>query len=522
MLMPSLDLSGCALDRPSTSTPFSSTDSKNRTFRASLSSKIEPTFVAAMDDYATDRRGDIGLYVRLAAIESYRDVLEAALAQTARASEVTTTTTTGDDDDASAFGVTRAHLATFVCATLKQSVEKIDRVRTVAAMQLHQFVCNALVAEAAPALRPVVQRILLATAADSDDALRDFGHLARVFHAVPAAFDWAQPSAAFDLVVPNLAQCPTFCRSIVDGLAASAGCLTPHVANSALEAMVRATRVDREGAAPPNASPTKGTETATAAAAAAAGPAIARGILAAFAKYQASERMAVPTLVMAGRALDAGVVSDRDLLSGAVRQAVEALSRFAKDIQRTLALVPVLASLARRCIKPVATATTTGECAIESGGDGDGDGAATFEPLRLHAWGALIALLASRFPKVRALASVELFTVLSAIPDGAPFVRASSSSSSSGGDDDASATPPLLLARADIGRVQHTLSATQWDVVPAADLKATRAELFVALRVPEPTQMLSDLDAAGAGASKAKKAVSELSLYKTLVAEKGF
>lgn len=448
-------------------------------FTAKRDSVVEPAFLAAVEDYAADRRGDIGLYVRLAAIESQREVVEAALLAPTPASS-----------SAEQMIVTADFIVRFVCSCLKQSMEKIDRVRTVATKQLHQFLTStpSVTAESSSArLSDAIVSVL-----KQQQLLDDFATLARVFTAVPPDHDWAQPAAAFDLIVPNLAGCGTFLPSIVDGLCSSAGCLTPHVAQSALAAMVSATTSTTNSNSNNNYnnnnSPNKIVQQSMAAAFKSS---------TVFGRYQQSERMAVPVLVATERALEAGVVADADLLAAAIDQCIETMRCFAKDIQRLLALVPVMASLGRRCSQYTTTTTSSGSssaplattCSPPSH---------SFEQHRIKCWQVLVTLLASRFPKVRALCSVEIFTMLAALRDSSQHQRA-----------------------------QELLSTTQWDTVAAAELKAAgsgvRAKIFDALQLPPLNDALAEeLEAAGTGPARAKKQVSELAMYKTLVAEKGF
>ena len=164
-------------------------------------------FVEGLDDYATDNRGDVGSWVREAAMKAIeRLALQVAALQ--RLEE--------DGALSEGRGFPAAAIREVVCALLKQAVEKIDRVRECAAHCLCGLVGDAAVLQHAP------------HAAKLRSALSP---------AAPSTVDWSAPSASFPRLVPLLAL-PTFTLPLLCGLVVSVGGLTESVVRHSSAALV--------------------------------------------------------------------------------------------------------------------------------------------------------------------------------------------------------------------------------------------------------------------------------------------
>ena len=156
--------------------------------------------VAGLGDYATDNRGDVGSWVREAAMRS-GEALLAQLAAGPQAAEPQL-------------------VAAFVCAVLKQAVEKIDRVRECAGLTLQRVLRHS------PPVQHVPQRAELERA------------LAVCLGSSAAAVDWSAPSVSFPLLCPLLSV-PAFTFPLLSGLVLAVGGLTESVVRQSSSALLQ-------------------------------------------------------------------------------------------------------------------------------------------------------------------------------------------------------------------------------------------------------------------------------------------
>ena len=151
-------------------------------------------------DYATDNRGDVGSWVREAAMRGVGRIVQAV-------------TDVSFDKSLASVLLPTPLLDECVAALLQQAVEKIDRVRECAGQ----------------VLQSLVERGSLQSAAHS--AL-----LEDTFRAKPRRVDWSVPAETFPTLVPLLS-CPAFRPSLLTGLVVSVGGLTESVVRHSTAAL---------------------------------------------------------------------------------------------------------------------------------------------------------------------------------------------------------------------------------------------------------------------------------------------
>ena len=179
------------------------------------------------EDYCVDNRGDVGSWVREAAMDAIPDLVVAARAAAADDAE------TGGAETSETLSPERAR--EIVCALLKQAAEKIDRVRAAAGAAL----ASTLRGDEARALAPL-------RGVPAGEAL-----LAAIPKSTSAAA-WAAPSSAFPALAKLIAADDDLCglatyrRSLLEGFVVSAGGVGDSLGKAAGGALVTVLRDDPE------------------------------------------------------------------------------------------------------------------------------------------------------------------------------------------------------------------------------------------------------------------------------------
>jgi HEAT repeat protein len=158
---------------------------------------IADTLAMSFEDYAIDKRGDVGSFVRLAAVSATGDWIVAMSKEEAKASAT----------------VASCRFEHLVRCVLKQLCEKIDKVRSTAGRTL----------------------LALSDAALVDEDARSF---IRVMTEAGVA-DWGDPVDTFPLLRAAVAK-PSLARAVVEGLLPSAGGKVMHVVKPALDVAAEA------------------------------------------------------------------------------------------------------------------------------------------------------------------------------------------------------------------------------------------------------------------------------------------
>lgn len=378
--------------------------------------RVLSAVLAGFDDYALDKRGDVGSFVRIAAIEGLSNLLEYHFSN---GSEVALL-----DQNA---------LTLAVAALLKQSVEKIDRVRGIAGRALLRIFQKSLGGPlfnsiASPLVREVASLFLIAAPkiVDWSNPLDTFGNL--MGEVIRAAL--ARPES---LIV----------KPLLEGVATSVGGLTVHVVKPSLSSICFALNEDPSLIGP-----------------------LTTVYIDLLVAAHSSERLCVPLFTTVDKLIDHRLF-DLQAASPLLDSLAQAFKVFSKDIQRLLPLVCVLATL---CKLPSAVG-----------------------PMRSKAWHQMLLLLASRYPKVRALSGLEFYTALTAV-----------SSRNDGPASTSEAAAHLLVV--------------QWDDTSAVKVRTSRDKLYALLGLVKPDATTAE-DVAAVAAPKKKQ---DHSSYKSLVDEAGF
>mmetsp|Transcript_15457 Transcript_15457/g.50826 ORF Transcript_15457/g.50826 Transcript_15457/m.50826 type:complete len:1003 (+) Transcript_15457:313-3321(+) len=255
-----------------------------------LSERVCGALIAALDDYCTDNRGDVGSWVR-----------EAAMGALASAVELLCHLAGADALEA------RPELAASVYGALvKQGAEKIDRVREAAGAALAALLRNPATAAAAPH-RAALEKAVLPDGAESP---------------APA---WAAPGTAFPAVVPLLA-CETYRLPLLAGLVVSVGGVGDSLGKASTAALVahieRVRKLGGEG-----------------------GGGVPDGLVETFAKFAKVDRVVVPLL----RTLDAlyarAALQGLEGFANAILESIKAELKGCKDIPKACLCSTVLCHL---------------------------------------------------------------------------------------------------------------------------------------------------------------------------------
>ena len=203
-----------------------SNDSDLRAVVATVASEAMEAMLACAEDYCVDNRGDVGSWVREAAMEALPSVVAAAQASAPGASA----------GDSSAIPSSAA----VVAALLKQASEKIDRVRAAAFAALVPLLRGDATRTPAPLAPldtiPAREAILAATPEEAS-----------------LAAAWAVPVSAFEKLVPLIvpgsveeAPLATYRSALVEGVVVSAGGVGDSLGKAAGGALAAALRTSPE------------------------------------------------------------------------------------------------------------------------------------------------------------------------------------------------------------------------------------------------------------------------------------
>eukprot|EP00760_Papus_ankaliazontas_P035568 PhM_4_TR7903/c0_g1_i1/m.45125/K21767/TBCD; tubulin-specific chaperone D len=173
---------------------------------------VRTHILKGLEDYALDKRGDVGSMVRMAAVTAAIRYLGLVLSR---------------DTDALAESSIRVVLR----GVMKQLVEKIDRVRGHTGAVVHSF----------------VRRLdEIATTESAQRVVAPYRSLLQLFH--DSEVDWSAP-ATLNLVVPELLSRDEFVEATLEGLVVSIGGLSIHVTKEARGALMGYIRGDSAAAA---------------------------------------------------------------------------------------------------------------------------------------------------------------------------------------------------------------------------------------------------------------------------------
>jgi hypothetical protein len=266
---------------------------------------IAETLIVALNDYALDKRGDVGSFPRIAAM-------------THGTSWYVTMATTPHVPDAV---IRAADPLAFIKEALKQLAEKIDRLRFVAGTQLLQL-----------ARLDAAGRARL-TAGRSDEEMVELAALLDLIASAPVT-DWGSAKEVLPVVVPPvLVAMPSFRDALVNGLVVSMGDKVKHVLKPALDATAVAMSQD-----------------------AATKEAVCVSVAHVVAQEHANPRLSESVFVTVDRLFDKGLLHDA-VLEGIADALIAAFKAFTKDIKLLLPLVGPLATLTRCAVPTVRTKT---------------------------------------------------------------------------------------------------------------------------------------------------------------------
>nr|CCC49973.1 putative tubulin folding cofactor D, fragment [Trypanosoma vivax Y486] len=313
---------------------------------AALYEQVIQHLLNALDDYAADRRGDVGSFVRLEAIDALPVVVEYG----------------------QRMGLcTSAVVLRVICALLKQAMEKLDKLRGRAVTALERVVH----------LRGVLPQV----GADATEAHematvceKELTVLCDALFLDPSS-DKTSPHVVFTNLGQPLLGTELFAHPVAEGLVVSAGALSTHIMQPAVNALLHAFRVSS-------------TESVR----------LSHALVEIAARYAHNERVVVPLCVTINRLIAAGVFDEARHMD-LVEILRHELKHFAMNIHALLTLVGVLGDL---CRSPVVEA-------------------------RESAWALSLVMLASRYPKVRARMGTDMYTsllVLSAADSSTDFAQA--------------------------------------------------------------------------------------------------
>jgi hypothetical protein len=268
-----------------------------------VSAALLPALLASLDDYCTDNRGDVGSWVREAAM---RALPRAACALAAASPRYYAAAAS----DAAPAAAPPPRLA---AALLKQAAEKIDRVRTGAASALASLLSG---------LPPAA----LASVPHADA-------LAAAFPPPPGGPHYGVPAEAYPSLAPLLRLDP-YRAPLAHGMLVSVGGLGDSLSKTAAAALLAVTAGDAAAGAP-------------AGAPCALACAVAADVVAALAGAARADRVAVPAL----RTLDvlyshARLAAAPEALHAAALTAVAGELRGARDVPKLCAAAALLAHLA--------------------------------------------------------------------------------------------------------------------------------------------------------------------------------
>lgn len=434
--------------------------------------RVATTLLVCLDDYATDNRGDVGSWVREAAMVG----LEAMLHKLARMQQAS--------PDAVVFLPLLS--ARVFPALLKQSVEKIDRVREKAGQIFFRLLWSGAAPAAAIGVAANAVEIPFIPARDELRARFPFTSAASGTSASARSVredksvDWSSPSQTFPLLVPLLAlplspsepHVYPYHRSLLSGLLISVGGLTESVVKSSSEAFLA--YVSGLSSAISSKGEDAGEELARL-------KYLAESMLAILLSEKGHARVVVPAFKTLELLLSNGLLEPLSLdvssFASSLQSRVWKEVSASQNIHKLMACIPVLVGLL-----------------------------AYPAPLRTTTLSNLLTLLGhATFPKVRRLTAEALYNAL--LISGEELIP--------GADEDPDKAQPVL----------DIMTLTPWDG-PVGPARTERDKLYELLQVPKPKLKAKAAGAAGgagAGAAANQGDISALSNeYSSLVRQIGY
>ncbi|CUG09781.1 tubulin folding cofactor D-like, putative [Bodo saltans] len=265
---------------------------------------ITGTLADAYNDYAVDKRGDVGSYTRIQAMHSTVSLLKWV-------SHVVIGANTAALDHLQSNDA----LIQLVGLVLQQSTEKIDKVRGVGGTSLKAITDDA-------AVMAVLQRCCLSSSSAASCA-EDLEVLRRTV-SESGITDWSSPVEVFPLLVPPLLATSLFAPYVLEGIVVSVGGLSIHVLRPSFDALAASFR---QGGA-------DGVVRRSAL------------LIQVAAKHVHDDRYVVPLSITMDRLVNANLF-DVSRYSDLVEIVVSETKHFSTDIQKLLPLVGVLGTLCR-------------------------------------------------------------------------------------------------------------------------------------------------------------------------------
>ena len=321
---------------------------------------IASLLTCVAEDYCVDNRGDVGSWVREAAMETLPAALAAAQAARAPADAETE--------------------REVVAALLKQAAEKIDRTRATAATALAAVLRGRPERTLAPLLLAPARDALLVAAPETETS----------------AASWAAPATAFERLAPLLdatsddAPLAKYRASLVEGFVVSAGGVGDSLGRAAGGALVA--RLKAGGL---------GLQTA-----------VAEELCAVLERRQGCDRVTIPLLRVLDLCFSSGAFAavapappaPPAPFAARLAKGLRTELRGSRDVAKLCLGVQALCHLA---------ALGAEERAEERAEEGEGESAARENPpARELATHALLALLVNRYPRVRRVAAEQLYVTL--------------------------------------------------------------------------------------------------------------
>eukprot|EP00658_Telonema_sp_P-2_P016942 TRINITY_DN1655_c0_g2_i2.p1 TRINITY_DN1655_c0_g2~~TRINITY_DN1655_c0_g2_i2.p1 ORF type:complete len:427 (+),score=128.06 TRINITY_DN1655_c0_g2_i2:283-1563(+) len=182
-----------------------------------LSKAVSIILTNSMEDYAVDKRGDVGSFARIAGLQHLPTLLEAGIT-------------------ADLIGFDEKHkdgnqlVKLYIEAALQQCVGKIDKLRSIAGGSLCGFLCGGSAkyhpVEGGSTVDPLIAQVVKdVLGADTVERLQTLVSAPIV--------DWSASQETFPLVVPTFLLDPALGASVMRGVVVSVGGLSAHVTKHA-------------------------------------------------------------------------------------------------------------------------------------------------------------------------------------------------------------------------------------------------------------------------------------------------
>lgn len=440
---------------------------------------VEGTMLRALRDYATDQRGDVGSFVRLAVLAGLPAVVRYGL-QPRVSGPLLCTPATG---------------LRVLQGVVRCLLEKLDRVRAAAGSVLVTLLlllrerCGGLLGgktqlgHTRSGGEEDQEDDTAVTAVEQAEVALFAEHIARLtgkgaattVAAVEAAaevIDWHNTEQVMSQIGPFLLiRCPvSLAHAALEGLIVAAGDLSEHVGRPATAALLRAFRYD-------------GSSSSNVPSPDVAARRLSACLLAVLRTHEHEERMLKPASRVLDLLINEGVFAVEQH-AAVLAMLQKELKHFALNIVVLLAMVPLLANM---CRSP--------DVAVQRG-----------------AWTLALTMIASRYPKVRAKVATDFYTSLLVLTSGSAAGAAPS------------AGHPLEGCR----RAMEHLMKVAWDGNDATRIRGARNELYGMLGIEPPGAKAKTGEASlEAPRGTATRPARELggavaATYKSLVQETGY